>query len=75
MQVIRTLNKQQGDRQAAVQVGQTFTIEPMLNIGSTRSRFWKDGWTAVTSDGSLSAQFEHTLLITKDGVDVLTAYE
>ena len=56
-------------------MGQTFTIEPMLNQGSIRSNFWKDGWTAVTTDGRLSAQFEHTLLVTRDGVEVLTAYE
>jgi methionyl aminopeptidase len=54
--------------------GQTFTIEPMLTLGSPRSRMWKDGWTVVTADGSLSAQFEHTLLVTAGGVEVLTAW-
>lgn len=54
--------------------GQTFTIEPMLTLGSPRSRMWKDGWTVVTADGSLSAQFEHTLLVTPGGVEVLTAW-
>lgn len=57
------------------QVGQTFTIEPMLTVGSTRHKLWEDGWTAVTADGSLTAQFEHTLLITDKGVEILTAYE
>ena len=55
-------------------VGQTFTIEPMLTLGSPRSKMWKDGWTVVTADASLSAQFEHTLLVTPDGVEVLTAW-
>ena len=55
-------------------VGQTFTIEPMLTLGSPRPRTWKDGWTVVTADGSLAAQYEHTLLITGDGVVVLTKY-
>uniref|UniRef100_A0A453PNF1 Methionine aminopeptidase n=1 Tax=Aegilops tauschii subsp. strangulata TaxID=200361 RepID=A0A453PNF1_AEGTS len=53
-------------------LNQTFTIEPMLTIGSTNSTIWSDDWTAVTEDGSLSAQFEHTLLITEDGVEILT---
>eukprot|EP00193_Tetraselmis_chui_P008747 CAMPEP_0177760712 /NCGR_PEP_ID=MMETSP0491_2-20121128/5412_1 /TAXON_ID=63592 /ORGANISM="Tetraselmis chuii, Strain PLY429" /LENGTH=377 /DNA_ID=CAMNT_0019276627 /DNA_START=132 /DNA_END=1265 /DNA_ORIENTATION=- len=61
------------NREPGVMVeGQTFTIEPMLSMGSTRERVWKDNWTAVTTDGSLTAQFEHTLLITKDGVEILT---
>ena len=53
-------------------LGQTFTIEPMLTVGSTRAKYWKDNWTAVTSDGSLSAQREHSLLITPDGAEILT---
>ena len=56
----------------AMEVGQTFTIEPMLTLGSIKPKIWKDNWTAVTADGSLSAQFEHTLLITEDGVEILT---
>lgn len=55
-----------------MQVGQTFTIEPMLSLGSTKVRMWKDKWTATTMDYSLSAQYEHTLLITKNGVEILT---
>jgi len=52
--------------------GMTFTIEPMINAGKRHSRVLKDDWTVVTKDKSLSAQWEHTLLVTKDGVDVLT---
>lgn len=58
-----------------LQKGMTLTIEPMFSMGSTRERYWADGWTAVTTDGSLSAQWEHTLLITEGGVEVLTAWE
>ncbi|XP_020269290.1 methionine aminopeptidase 1D, chloroplastic/mitochondrial [Asparagus officinalis] len=53
-------------------LGQTFTIEPMLTMGSTHPVIWADNWTAVTEDGSLSAQFEHTLLITENGAEILT---
>ncbi|PWY95402.1 methionine aminopeptidase [Aspergillus sclerotioniger CBS 115572] len=53
--------------------GMCFTIEPMVAIGDWRERVWPDGWTAVTGDGGVTAQFEHTLLVTKDGVEVLTA--
>jgi methionyl aminopeptidase len=52
--------------------GITFTVEPMINLGDWRCQVLRDGWTAVTVDGSLSAQFEHTLLVTEDGVEVLT---
>jgi hypothetical protein len=53
-------------------VGQTFTIEPMLTMGSIQPVRWDDQWTVVTKDGSLSAQFEHTVLITENGAEVLT---
>ncbi|KAA0019878.1 type I methionyl aminopeptidase [Salinicola corii] len=53
--------------------GMCLTIEPMLNAGSYRTKVLKDGWTAVTKDKSLSAQWEHTLLVTASGVEVLTA--
>ena len=53
--------------------GMTFTIEPMINVGSWRHKMWADEWTAVTVDGKRSAQFEHTLAVTDTGVDVLTA--
>lgn len=53
--------------------GMTFTIEPILSEGSTDFTILKDGWTCVSCDGSRSAQFEHTILITDTGADVLTA--
>ncbi|KAJ7952875.1 Methionine aminopeptidase [Quillaja saponaria] len=53
-------------------LNQTFTIEPMLTIGSFNPVMWNDNWTVVTEDGSLSAQFEHTILITQDGPEILT---
>ncbi len=52
--------------------GMTFTIEPMITMGSYRERLWSDGWTAVTSDGLRTAQFEHTIVVTDDGAEVLT---
>ena len=52
--------------------GQTFTIEPMVNIGKRHVRLLPDGWTVVTRDHSLSAQWEHTILITDSGCEVLT---
>ena len=52
--------------------GMVFTIEPMITMGSMQPVIWPDGWTAVTSDGSRTAQFEHTVLVTDTGVDVLT---
>ncbi len=52
--------------------GMTFTIEPMITMGSIQPVIWPDGWTAVTSDGSRTAQFEHMVLVTDTGVDVLT---
>eukprot|EP01097_Dermamoeba_algensis_P002883 TRINITY_DN2147_c0_g1_i1.p1 TRINITY_DN2147_c0_g1~~TRINITY_DN2147_c0_g1_i1.p1 ORF type:complete len:236 (-),score=52.52 TRINITY_DN2147_c0_g1_i1:53-760(-) len=53
--------------------GHIFTIEPMINEGNYRDELWPDDWTAVTCDGKRSAQFEHTLLVTETGCDVLTA--
>ena len=55
--------------------GMTFTIEPMITLGTWQHRMWDDDWTAVTSDGSRCAQFEHTVLVTETGVEVLTAGE
>lgn len=52
--------------------GMVFTIEPMLNRGRRTVRTEEDGWTVVTTDGSLSAQFEHTVAVTATGIDVLT---
>lgn len=53
--------------------GMTFTIEPMISLGTPNHKMWDDDWTAVTADGKRTAQFEHTVLVTDDGVDVLTA--
>ena len=55
-----------------IQVGMTFTIEPMLNLGTHEWEMWDDDWTVVTRDLKRSAQFEHTLLVTADGAEVLT---
>lgn len=52
--------------------GMVFTIEPMINEGVYDVKVLSDGWTAVTADGKLSAQFEHTMAVTADGADVLT---
>ena len=55
-----------------MKAGHIFTIEPMINQGVQKDITWPDNWTAVTADGQRSAQFEHMLLITQDGVEVLT---
>jgi methionyl aminopeptidase len=52
--------------------GMTFTIEPMITLGSPALHLWDDGWTAVTNDASRCAQFEHTLVVTDGGCEVLT---
>ena len=56
-----------------IEVGMTFTIEPMLNLGTHEWTMWDDDWTVVTKDLRRSAQFEHTLLVTATGAEVLTA--
>lgn len=55
-----------------IEEGMTFTIEPMINAGKRNVKLMKDGWTVVTKDRSLSAQWEHTILVTADGHEVLT---
>jgi methionyl aminopeptidase len=55
-----------------IEPGMTFTIEPMLTLGTWEYDLWPDGWTAVTKDGSRTAQFEHTLVVTDTGAEVLT---
>ena len=57
-----------------LQEGMVFTIEPMLNEGSPNIAFLDDGWTIVTTDGKLSAQYEHTVAVTADGYEVLTPW-
>jgi methionyl aminopeptidase len=54
--------------------GMAFTIEPMINLGKPETRLLPDRWTVVTADGSLSAQFEHTILVTEQGHEILTAW-
>ena len=55
-----------------VKPGMTFTVEPMINAGKFGVKMLNDGWTAVTKDKSLSAQFEHTIGVTKDGYEIFT---
>ena len=55
-----------------LQAGMTFTIEPMINQGRFETRLLGDGWTAITKDRKLSAQYEHTILVTEDGYEILT---
>ncbi|MEL6333482.1 MAG: type I methionyl aminopeptidase [Cyanobacteria bacterium J06626_26] len=52
--------------------GMVFTIEPMINVGTYEVELLADGWTAITKDRALTAQFEHTVVVTKEGVDILT---
>jgi methionyl aminopeptidase len=56
----------------ALRAGMTFTIEPMINVGKRHVKLLPDGWTVVTKDHSLSAQWEHTVLVTEEGFEVLT---
>jgi len=67
--ILHYRNKEPG----TMQVGNVFTIEPMICEGTARHLMWDDQWTATTMDGGRSAQFEHTLLVTPDGVEALTA--
>jgi methionyl aminopeptidase len=55
-----------------IETGMTFTIEPMLTLGTTSYDVWPDAWTAVTKDRKRTAQFEHTILVTEDGHEILT---
>ncbi|MBO9662922.1 type I methionyl aminopeptidase [Dokdonella sp.] len=57
-----------------LQKGMTFTIEPMVNAGKPQTRLLPDGWTVVTKDHSLSAQWEHTIAVTDDGYEILTPW-
>ncbi len=63
-----------GVRGAGVRLraGMAFTLEPMINAGGSEVRVLDDGWTVVTADGGLSAQFEHTIVVTRDGAEVMT---
>ena len=55
-----------------IKAGMIFTIEPMINLGIHETKILNNGWTAVTKDKSLSAQFEHTIGVTKDGCEIFT---
>jgi methionyl aminopeptidase len=70
-------NPHHEDRSARrkIEEGMTFTIEPMITEGTWEDLLWNDGWTAVTADGRRSAQFEHTILVTGDGAEILTVDE
>ncbi len=69
-QVLHYGNRNEG---MELKEGMTFTIEPMINAGKPQTKLKNDGWTVETRDGRLSAQWEHTLAVTSDGVEVLTA--
>lgn len=72
-QVIHVGKRGHGD---PIKPGMTFTVEPMINLGTARTVLSKmDGWTVRTADGSLSAQWEHTVLVTPEGVEILTLGE
>jgi methionyl aminopeptidase len=62
----------QPERGPRLRPGMTFTIEPMINLGTSEWILLNDGWTVITADGALSAQFEHTIAITKNGPELLT---
>lgn len=66
------MHSAQADTGPILRPGYIFTVEPMINSGYYQTRVLDDGWTAVTTDGSLSAQFEHTVGITEDGYEIFT---
>ena len=67
--VLHYWNKGTGEK---IKEGMIFTIEPMIDVGNFQTKMLNDGWTAVTKDKSLSAQFEHTIGVTKDGYEIFT---
>ncbi|MQY30721.1 type I methionyl aminopeptidase [Nocardia aurantia] len=58
--------------ESVIEPGMTFTIEPMINLGGIDYEIWNDGWTVVTKDRKWTAQFEHTLVVTDEGAEILT---
>jgi methionyl aminopeptidase len=68
----QVLNYGEPGRGMRLKPGMAIAIEPMFNLGGERTKVLEDGWSVVTADGSLSAHFEHTIAITKDGPEVLT---
>lgn len=69
---IQVLHYYDSRNSVVMRPGMTFTIEPMITLGTWQHKMWDDDWTAVTADGSRTAQFEHMVLVTEIGVDVLT---
>tara|TARA_R110000868_G_scaffold84822_6_gene238987 strand:+ start:63005 stop:63808 length:804 start_codon:yes stop_codon:yes gene_type:complete len=69
---LQVLHYGKPDTGIVLEEGMTFTIEPMVNAGKRHVKLLPDQWTVITKDHSLSAQWEHTMLVTKDGVEVLT---
>ncbi len=70
----QVLNFGERDSGRRLRSGMVFTVEPMINEGDHEVRILRDGWTVITEDGSLSAQFEHTVAVTNDGPQILTLY-
>ena len=66
------LHYDQPDVTTEIEPGMTFTIEPMINLGALDYEIWDDGWTVATADRKWTAQFEHTIVVTEDGADILT---
>ena len=69
---IQVLHYYDARNSVVMRPGMTFTIEPMITLGTWQHKMWDDDWTAVTADGKRTAQFEHTVLVTETGVEVLT---
>src|SRR5690349_10912746 len=66
------LHYDQPSVETIIEPGMTFTIEPMINLGTINAEMWDDGWTVVTHDKKWTAQFEHTLVVTETGCEILT---
>ena len=66
------LHYDQPSVETVLEPGMTFTIEPMINLGGLNYEIWDDGWTVATTDRQWTAQFEHTIVVTEDGAEILT---
>jgi methionyl aminopeptidase len=69
------LHYRSNKRSPKFEKGMVFTIEPMINAGKPGTKVLEDGWTVITKDGSLSAQFEHTIAVTENGAEILTTFQ
>ena len=67
-----SFHPQSMSKQYVMEVGHCFTIEPMIAMGSNEIQLWGDGWTVVTKDGQRAAQYEHMVIVTEDGPEVIT---